>query len=831
MCLLTTVVAAGELRSRESFDANWRFVRFGPMPDGSQKAEPTGLEQPGVDDGDWRLLNLPHDWGIEGPFHPDLPGSTGKLPYAGIGWYRKPLFLPAADQGKRLFLTFDGAMSHPKIFVNGRFAGEWAYGYNSFQVEITDLVNFNATNVVAVRIDNPPESARWYPGGGIYRNVWLEKMPPLHVAHWGVFVHTPHVDKARAEIAAEITLVNQSAKPARVVVQQRVLAPETRRVLAETRSASSELAPNATNHVTATLTVSNPQLWDVDSPKLHTLQTTVFADGREVDRVETPFGIRRIEWNVTKGFLLNDRIVKLQGACMHHDLGALGAAFNLRAAERQLQILQAMGCNAIRTAHNPPAPQLLDLCDRMGILVVNELFDCWKLGKTPNDYSRDFDAWHERDVVNFVRRDRNHPSVILWSSGNEVKEQSGQPGSLDRSRRLTALFHREDPTRLVTSGMHADQAMRNGFARTVDVAGYNYKAILAKKPNYLDHIRLNPDQPFFGAEAASAVSSRDTYFFPVSNRKGEGFFNFQVSSYDLFAPGWANIPDIDFDSADRLPALAGQFVWTGFDYLGEPTPYNRDISNLLNYQTEPERRAMQAEMDRLGGNLPARSSYFGIIDLAGFPKDRYYLYQSCWRPDLPMAHLLPHWNWPGREGEITPVHLYTTGDEAELFLNGKSLGRAKKAVGQYRLRWNDVKYEPGELKAVVYREGKPWANAIRRTTGKPAKLQLNPDRPKIRADGADLCFITVRMVDAAGDVVPTANHRVNFSVTGPAEIAGVDNGNPISLLSLQGNTMDTFNGLCLVILRTKAGQPGSIELTAQSDGLPAATLRIQSVKE
>ena len=828
--LLASVTAghAAEVRSGESFDAGWRFARFGPMPDGSTNAEPAGLENPALDDSAWRQVNTPHDWGVENPFRADLPNNTGKLPWAGIGWYRKTLTLAKADNGRRIFLDFDGAMSHPKVFVNGKLAGEWAYGYSSFRVEITDFVKPGA-NVVAVRLDNPANSSRWYPGGGIYRHVRLEKTSPIHVAHWGVFAHTSDISKNAAQVEIETTVDNQSALAAEVTVRQELLAPESSRVIA-TGETKLGVAANGGGKTATTLTIAKPQLWDVTSPKLHTVRTTLLVAGKKVDCVETPFGIRKIEWSAQKGFLLNDRVLKLQGVCNHHDLGALGAAFNERAAERQLEILRAMGCNAIRTAHNPPAPQLLDLCDRMGFVVVDELFDCWKIGKRKSDYSRDFDAWHERDVVNFVRRDRNHPSVILWSSGNEISEQWGQGGNHALSRKLTALFHREDPTRKVGNGMNNGNAMANGFAGTVDVAGYNYKSISSKKPNYLDHILTAPDQPFFGAETASAVSSRGVYFFPVSEKKDGGFFQFQVSSYDLYAPGWANIPDFDFDSADQLPALAGEFVWTGFDYLGEPTPYNHDKSIALNYQNEAERAAALAEIARLGGKVPSRSSYFGIIDLAGFPKDRYYLYQSRWRPEFPLAHILPHWTWPGREGEITPVHVYTSGDEAELFLNGQSLGRKKKGEREYRLRWNDVKYTPGELKVVAYKNGRPWAEAIRRTAGAATALKLVADRADIRADGGDLSFITVKVVDARGNLVPGANQLVKFSVNGPASIAGVDNGDATSLLPLQDSEMKAFSGQCLVILRSRSGESGTIELTAKAEGLPAATTRIKSGK-
>ena len=827
MYLLTvSCLQAQAGRTSESFDEAWRFARFGPMPEGGTQAEPPGLASPSFDDSTWRELNLPHDWGIEGPFRADLPNNTARLPWAGIGWYRKTLTLAKADQDRRLFLDFDGAMARPQVFVNGRLAGEWIYGYSSFRVEITDFVKFDAPNLVAVRLDNPAASSRWYPGGGIYRHVRLVKTMPVHVAHWGVFVHTPKVSPASAEVVAETTVDNQSSQAADLVVRQELLAPGDGTVLARSEAPLFALAAGASGRAVITLSVAQPKLWDVTSPRMHLMRTTLLQDGREVDRVETRFGIRKIEWNARRGFMLNDRVLRLQGVCNHHDLGALGAAFNERAAERQLEILREMGVNALRTAHNPPAPQLLDLCDRMGFVVLDELFDCWRISKTPGDYAEYFDAWHERDVTNLVRRDRNHPSVILWSSGNEIPEQKDVDGNHARSRRLTALFHREDPTRLVTSGLNQPWSITNGFAGTVDVAGYNYRPIEAKKPNYLDHIQASPDQPFFGAETASTISSRGIYYFPVTEKKNGGAFRFQVSSYDLYAPPWANRPDYDFDSADRLPGLAGEFVWTGFDYLGEPTPYNKDDSNLLNFQNEEERAVMKAEMARLSGSVPSRSSYFGIVDLAGFPKDRYYLYQARWRPDLPMAHLLPHWTWPDREGQLTPVHLYTSGDEAELFLNGRSLGRKKKGPREYRLCWNEVTYELGEIRAIVYKEGRHWAEAVRRTVGQAVALRLAVDRAQIRADGRDLSFVTVTVVDARGDLVPDANQLVKFSVQGPGEIAAVDNGDATSWLPFQGSEMKAFSGQCLVILRARAGVPGEITLTATTETLPAAHVHL-----
>ncbi|NBT79223.1 MAG: DUF4982 domain-containing protein [Betaproteobacteria bacterium] len=841
-----SAIASDTPRERISLDAGWRFTK-GDSPDTGTNLEHAAIRpekeaagafsfaQPDFNDSQWRLLNLPHDWGIEGPFRAELPNATGKLPWAGIGWYRKTLTLGEADHGRRIFLDFDGAMSHPKVFVNGKLAGEWAYGYSSFRVEITDFVKFDGANIVAVRLDNPPDSSRWYPGGGIYRHVWLEKTSPIHVARWGVFVHTPMVSQDEAEVVVETTVNNQSPQTVDITVRQELLAPDSGKVLALGEMKLAAVTANTESKAVTKLSAEKPQLWDITLPKLHTMRTIVLAGGQEVDRVETPFGIRKIEWNAKQGFLLNGHVLKLQGVCNHSDLGALGMAFNERAAERQLEILRAMGDNAIRTSHNPPAPQLLDLCDRMGFVVMDELFDCWKKGKTPNDYHLDYDAWHERDVANFVHRDRNHPSVILWSSGNEIKEQAKKDDNHERSRHLTELFHRADPTRPVAAGMHNDEALTNGFAQTVDVAGYNYKPIATTKPKnwlnpktYLDHIRHAPDQPFVGAETASTLSSRGVYFFPVSSNKDGGFFQFQVSSYDHYGPPWANSPDIDFDSADRLPGLAGEFVWTGFDYLGEPTPYNKDKSNLLNFQNEAERAAMKAEMDRLGNNMPSRSSYFGIIDIAGFPKDRYYLYQSRWRPDFPMTHILPHWNWPERVGQVTPVYVYTSGDAAELFLNGKSLGMKKKNPFEYRLRWEDVVYQPGELKVVAYKNGKNWATDTVKTTGVATQLTLTADRNKIAADGKDLAFITVTVADQAGLQVPRSKNHIKFEVEGPGEIVATDNGDATSFESFQAPEHNAYNGLALVIVRAQSGQIGTFVLKATSPDLKPSAIKIRT---
>ena len=515
----------------------------------------------------------------------------------------------------------------------------------------------------------------------------------------------------------------------------------------------------------------------------------------------------------------------LNGVCDHHDLGALGAAINIRALERQIEILKAMGGNAIRTSHNPPAPELLDLCDRLGMLVMDESFDCWKSGKKRNDYHLLWDDWHEKDWRAELRRDRNHPCIILWSIGNEVGEQDS-PAGLEIAAELTRIAHEEDPTRPTTAACSDVRAAYNGFQRHLDVFGYNYKPY-----EYGRAHDANPGLPIFGSETASCISSRGEYFFPVSTNKDDGKADFQMSSYDLYAPPWATPPDWEFKGQDQFPYVAGEFVWTGFDYLGEPTPYNGDMSNLLNFTDPVERAKMQKELESLGRiKVPSRSSYFGIIDLAGFPKDRYYLYQARWRPDFPMAHILPHWNWPDRVGQITPVHVYTSGDSAELFLNGKSLGLKKKGQYEYRLHWDDVVYQPGELKVVAYKNGKEWATDVIKTTGPAAKLKLQADRDTLQADGQDLSFITVTVADKNGLLVPRSQNRIRFDITGPGEIVATDNGDATSFESFQSHERDAFNGLCLAIVRTKAGESGKITLRATSEGLTGAEIPLTAIQ-
>jgi beta-galactosidase len=790
-------------RDVSNFNEGWRFARFGPMPDGSQQAEPGGLEKPAVDDSAWRKLDLPHDWGIEGPFRAELPNQTGKLPWAGIGWYRKSFQMLEVDRDKHIFLDFDGAMSHCKVWLNGEYVGEWPYGYASFRMDLTDHIKAGQENMVAVRLDNKPDSSRWYPGGGIYRNVRLVKTDPVHVAHWGVFVTTPAVSEKSATIKIQTNV--EGASKGTEVLHEIV------------EAGLSGVGANCT------ITIKSPKRWSLDAPNLYTLKTTVKQDGKVVDSVETPFGIRSIEYNADQGFLLNGQVVRMNGVCLHHDLGPLGSAVNARALERQIELLQAMGCNAIRTSHNPPAPELLELCDRMGMLVQVEAFDCWKQGKIPNDYSLLFPEWHEKDLRAMVRRDRNHPSVAMWSIGNEIREQGDAAGH-KISQQLADIIRAADATRPVTAGCNNQKAGMNGFQRTVDLFGYNYKPHL-----YEEFRKTNPDQPLYGSETASTISSRGEYFFPVVDDKSKGSGGyFQVSSYDLSAPPWATIPDTEFAAQDKYPWVFGEFVWTGFDYIGEPTPYNKDKTNLLNFTDPAEQKRMEEELEKLGGNIPPRSSYFGIIDLCGFPKDRFYLYQSHWRPDLPMAHILPHWNWPERVGQLTPVHVYTSGDEAELFLNGKSLGRKKKGQYEYRLRWDDVVYQPGELKVVAFKGGKKWADDVMKTTGPAAKVELAADRTVIRADGSDLAFVTVQISDKDSLMVPRSHNQVEFTISGPGEIIAVGNGDPTSHESFQAMERKVFNGLCLAVVRSEKGQPGTIRLAARSEGLHGSEIEIRS---
>lgn len=856
------VVAAESAAPREvvPLDAGWRFHRHDPEPVGPDLARgairpwllpqtnpffnyiaaphvrPEGAEpgaalaaiRPGYDDSAWRKLDLPHDWGIEGPFDQNLPGETAKLPWQGAGWYRKTFALPATDAGRRLTLEIDGAMSHSAVWLNGRFVGGWPYGYTSFVLDLTPYAKPGADNTLAIRLENPDESSRWYPGGGIYRHVRLVKTAPVHVEPWSVFVTTPQVSAESATVDVRVEIANRLAERTRVNVSVSLHeldasgAPSPA-VVATGEPQSFEVRPGLPRQTSFSLRVPSPRLWDLATPHRYVAVVRVERDGRLADEFTQPFGIRSISVDPARGLILNGRPVRIHGVCQHHDLGALGAAVNVSALQRQLGILQAMGANSIRTSHNPPAPELLELCDRMGLLVQVEAFDCWALEKKKNDYSVDFPWWHEADLRAMIRRDRNHPSVVMWSIGNEVVEQRDTVG-WRLATRLAGIVREEDRTRPVTGGYNGAWSGYIGFESSHDVFGYNYKP-----EEYPRFIARHPDIALIGSETASTISSRGEYFFPVTDDKAGGRSDFQMSSYDLYAPGWAMPPDREFAAQDDHPSVLGEYVWTGFDYLGEPTPYNSDATNILNYADPAERERAAKELAELGKiQVPSRSSYFGIIDLAGFPKDRFYLYQARWRPDLPMAHLLPHWTWPDRVGQVTPVHLYTSGDEAELFLNGQSLGRKKRGPRDYRLRWDDVVYQPGELRAVAYKNGVKWTEAVQRTAGPAARLDLTAERPALRADGSDLSFVTVRVTDANGLLAPRAKHPLRFRVTGPAELVATDNGDATDHTVFASPERHAFNGLALAILRARPGATGEIVVTVESDGLASGALTLRA---
>jgi beta-galactosidase len=798
-------------------DPGKRFARPAGNPGGDLP-----YVQSGFDDSRWAQVDLPHDWAIAGPFSASGGGGMGRLPSDGVAWYRRKLDVPASDAGKRILLDVDGAMSYAAVWLNGRLVGGWPYGYASWRLDLTPYVTPGGLNQLAIRLDNPPDFSRWYPGAGLYRNVWLVKTNPVHVGHWGTRVTTPRVSRASATIDLEVTVDNDSEVDAKVAVATTIF-----RVDAEGRAsgaavaamppAAVAVASQSASMIERSVTVANPALWGPppqQQPNRYLAVTTVSDGGKAVDRYETRFGIRSVEAKAD-GVYVNGERIAIKGVNNHHDLGALGAAFNLRAAERQLEMLHEMGCNAVRMSHNPPAPELLDLTDRMGFLVMDEVFDAWVRQKTPFDFHLVFPDWHEQDLRAFIRRDRNHPSVFLWSVGNEVGEQNTGEEGVAVAKRLIAIAHEEDATRPVTTSMNTSKPDWS-FSSTVDVVTLNYQGEgIRDTPAFADSKgnRSSPQYPPFHAkfpntlilssETASALSSRGEFLFPVSKdisgpvRDGSGGDSKRrhVSAYELYASDFGSSPDKVFGSLDRNPYVGGEFVWTGWDHLGEPTPYGA-----------------------------SRSSYAGIIDLAGFRKDRFYLYQAHWRPDLPMAHIVPHWTWPERLGQVTPVHVFTSGDEAELFLNGRSLGRKKRGQYEYRLRWDDVVYEPGELKVVAYRNGRTWATDTVRTAGAPAKLALAADRPVVRNDGLDLSFVTVRVLDKAGVVVPRADDAMRFRVEGPGEIVATDNGDPTSFESFQSHERKAFNGMALVIVRAKPGATGPIRLSSEAGSLEQATL-------
>jgi beta-galactosidase len=807
-----------------SFDDGWCFARYGLQADGTRKEEPSGLEATTVNDNSWQKLDLPHDWAITGPFRIELEGATGKLPWKGIGWYRKHFTVPVTDAGKQIFIDFDGAMANAKIWLNGKYVGTWPYGYTSFRMDLTPFIQPGKENVLAVRLDTENWDSRWYPGAGIYRHVWLVKTNPVHVGHWGTYITTPQITDKNAVVNIAVTVNNQSKRSVKAIVRTTLFemdaANNPTKKVAVIKDAAIVLNAGENKIAESQASIIDPKRWNIEAPNRYVAQTNILVDGKVIDTYNTPFGVRTIEFTARNGFLLNGKRVEIKGTCNHHDLGALGAAFNLSALTRQLKLLKDMGCNSLRTSHNPPTPELLELADKMGFLVWDEAFDAWKKGKRKNDYNKLFDEWHDKDITALIRRDRNHPSVFIWSIGNEVMEQQ----NVELTKHLADIMRREDPTRPVSNGYNDPNGGRSsGAVVALDIMGVNY--FFDQQPKW-DADPRYANKPTLGSETSSCVTSRGEYFFG-----GNEYQNWQISSYDYAKPGWGCSPDEQFRTNAKFPHLLGEYVWTGFDYLGEPTPYNSDETNLLNFRTDPTKKAeLEKELEALRQKkAPSRSSYFGIIDLAGFPKDRFYSYQCHWRPELPVAHIFPHWNWAERIDSITPVHVYTSGDEAELFLNGKSLGRKTKTVGQdFRLIWADVKYTPGELKVVCYKNGKQWATDVVKTTGVMKKLSMSPDRLVIKASEDELCFITVKVTDKDGLMVPRSNPVIHFSVEGAGEIVATDNGDATSFVSFQSHDRPAFNGMALVIVKAKKGMKGKITVKAESKGLTTAAVSIES---
>ncbi|KAG7286824.1 hypothetical protein NEMBOFW57_009141 [Staphylotrichum longicolle] len=833
--------AATAGRERISLNGGWKFSRFTSNPDslsystlkswilpsgndfikGTKRQPPSGTPpgsdvkyvQASFDDSSWEAVNLPHDWAVKGPFNaPGVSGGMGRLPSNGVGWYRRKVRVAADDKGKSIFLDIDGAMSYAAVWLNGRLVGGWPYAYNSFRLDLTPYLKAGDDNLLAIRVDNAMDNSRWYPGAGIYRNVWLVKTNPAHVGQYGTYITTSDVSDSSATVRLEVEVENDgaSSQEVEVVTEIRGLDSATGQakqdVVARIREAKVTVGPGEKKSVNGSTTVSKPLLWGpppAQKPNMYLAITTLRVNGAIVDTYETPFGIRAVVFDPNKGVFINGKPVRIFGTCNHHDHGSLGSAFNTRAAERQLSMLQEMGNNALRTSHNPPAPELLDLADRVGLLVLDEIFDCWNNRKTTNDFAAIFPDWHEPDLRSFIRRDRNHPSVIAWSFGNEIPEQSSAAGG-DTAKLLQGIIRDEDPTRPTTVAMNA-AGPGTALADTLDIIGLNYQGEgqgSSTQGSFGSFHKAYPGKVVWSSESASALSTRGTYFFPVTSGNsatvggagaGGDLTALQVSAYDLYAVPWGSSPDKVFEAHDRNPYVAGEFVWTGWDYLGEPTPYDS-----------------------------ARSSYFGIIDLAGFKKDRFWLYQARWRPELAMAHILPHWTWPERVGQVTPVHVFSSGDEAELFVNGKSAGRVKRGQYEYRFRWDKVVYQPGNVSVVVYKEGKQWAVDSKRTVGEAKGLSMTADRTAIRGDGYDLSFITVAVVDGNGDTVPRANNTITFSISGPGQIVSTDNGDPADMTAFPSLTRKAFSGLALAVVRANKGASGEITVSTSSSGLAGA---------
>ena len=819
LAVLFALNASAQFRTEFLLEKNWKFIRI----------DEPGQMNADYDDSKWQTVTVPHDWAIYGPFSSsndkqnvailqdgqteatEHAGRTGGLPFVGVGWYRNTGNLPTYEAGKRVTVLFDGAMANSQVYVNGKKVGEWPYGYNSFHFDVTDFLNKdNKPNVLAVRLENRPEQSRWYPGAGLYRNVHVIVTDETHIPVWGTYVTTPVVNDEFAKVNVRTKIQNSKANGDYKLATQ-VLNPSGKVVATQ----ETKLDKYSLGEFSQDLVVEDVKRWTLDNPYLYKAVSKLYANGKLVDEYTTTFGIRTIEIRPNDGFYLNGEKTVFQGVCNHHDLGPLGAAVNEAAIRRQVRIMKDMGVNAIRTSHNMPAPELVRACDEMGMMLMVETFDEWKQPKVQNGYNLFWDKWAEKDMVNVLHHYRNNASVVMWCIGNEVPEQGNGDMGPKRNKFLQDICHREDPTRPVTNGMDNPGAVTgNNFAAVLDVAGFNYRPHL-----YHENYKKIPQQIILGSETASTVSSRGVYKFPVERKSMAKYDDHQSSSYDVEHCGWSNLPEDDFVQHEDLPYAIGEFVWTGFDYLGEPTPYYTD--------------------------WPSHSSLFGIVDLAGIPKDRFYLYRSHWNKNVETLHILPHWNWKGREGEVTPVFVYTNYPSAELFINGKSQGKRTKDLSikrdgsdteearknfdrqkRYRLMWMDTKYEPGTVKVVAYdANGKAVATKELKTAGKPTRIVLEADRNNIKADGRDISFVNVKLVDKNGNFCPTDEREISFKVTGAGTFKAAANGNPASLESFQVPKMKLFSGQLTALVQSLE-KGGTITLEATAKGVKSGKITI-----
>lgn len=804
-------------QTKQTLQKNWKFTR----------EDNSAFSQSTFNDVKWQNVTIPHDWAIYGPFDMENDiqrtaikqdgqkdaiehtGRTGGLPFVGVGWYRTTFDLPDFSNDKKVFIQFDGAMSNPEVFINGQKAGQWHNGYNTFFLDISNWVK-NKNNSLAVRLDNLTQMSRWYPGAGLYRNVHIITKNKTHIPIWGVHITTPEIQPKFAKVDINTEFVSENIE--NIEVETEIFNPKGEKV-AQNKVKSSQYTSN--NTINQQIFIDFPQLWDIKQPNLYKAITKLYKNGKLEDQTETTFGIRSIEVKPNDGFYLNGKKIKLKGVCLHHDLGALGSAVNEAAIRRQILLMQDMGANAIRTSHNMPAPEYVKIADEMGMLLAVESFDEWAIPKVQNGYHLYFKDWAEKDLTNLVKHYRNNPSVIMWFIGNEVEEQSNIEGSRV-ARFLQDVIRKYDSTRPISNGMdRPDDILKNNMAATMDLVGFNYRPF-----KYEEAYKKLPQQLLLGSETVSTISSRDVYKFPVERKAMAKYPDQQTSSYDVEHCSWSNLPEDNFIYDEELPYMIGEFIWTGIDYLGEPTPYYVE--------------------------WPSHSSYFGAVDLATLPKDRFYLYRSHWNKSEETLHILPHWTWNGCEGEVTPIFVYTNYPTAEVFINGKSQGKQTKNLSiplretenpesqktferqkRYRLMWLNTKYEPGSVKVVAYNDkGEAVAEKEIHTAGKPYQIKLTADRNYIKADGKDLAYITVEVVDKEGNVCPNVNDLVQFEVKGAGKFRASANGDATSLDLFHEPKMHLFNGKLMAIVQASE-KTGEIIFKAKSQKIKGNQIKIQ----